>query len=122
VTRQPGDSPAAFAAWVVVGAGLALGVLSILTIGPFVFLATFVLCGVLFFKTGFGYGMTGLVSGAAVPLLWVGWLNRGGPGTVCTTSASASSCVDEWTPWPFVVAALVLFVVGLVLFIRLQRH
>jgi hypothetical protein len=120
--RDAGDSPAAFAAWVVVGAGLALGVLTILTIGPFVFLATFVLCGVLFLRSGFGYGMTGLLSGAAVPLLWVGWLNRGGPGTVCTTTATESSCVDEWTPWPFVVSAVVLFVVGVVLFVRLQRR
>lgn len=121
MTRHPADTPAAFAGWVVAGAGFCLGALTILTIGPFVFLATFVLCGGLLWRQGFGYGMAGAISGVSVPLLYVAWLNRDGPGTVCTTSGTSSSCTDEWSPWPFVAIAVVLFVVGLVAFVRLQR-
>jgi len=48
--------------------------------------------------------------GVAVPILWIAWLNRGGPGTVCHTSATEASCTDEWSPWPFVVVAVALVV------------
>lgn len=119
--RQASDSAGAFALWVVVGAGLCVGVLSMLTIGPFVLLVTFVVIGVLLWRPGFGHGMTGLVTGAAVPLLWLAWLNRHGPGTYCTSSGTGSSCTDEWTPWPFVVVAVILAVAGVVLFVRLVR-
>lgn len=120
--RAAADSPGAFAAWVVVGAGLCLGVLSMLTIGPFVLLATFVLTGFLLWRPGFGNAMAGLVTGAAVPLLWLAWLNRGGPGPVCTRSAGRVSCTDEWAPWPFLVVGAVLVVGGVVLFTRLVRR
>jgi hypothetical protein len=115
------DSGGAFAAWCVVGAGLALGVLSILTIGPFVLLATFFLCGFLLWRLEFGWGMAGMLSGAALPLLYVAWLNRDGPGEVCTRTARSVSCGDEWSPWPFVAVALALAVAGLVVFARRGR-
>ncbi len=113
-----GDSVAAFAGWCVAGAGLCLGVLSILTIGPFALLFTLFLCAYLLWRLGFGWGMAGLVSGAAAPLLYVAWLNRGGPGEVCTGDSRALSCTDEWSPWPFVVGAVVLAVVGVLVFVR----
>lgn len=120
--RTAADSPAAFAAWVVAGAGLCLGVLTMLTIGPFVLLATLVLCGLLLWRPGFGLGMTGGVTGAAVPVLWVAWLNRHGPGTFCTHTTNGTSCSDEWTPWPFLLLAVVLAFGGVVIFVRLTRR
>jgi hypothetical protein len=120
--ERPADSWAAFCGWGVAGLGMCLGVLSLLTIGPFVLLFTLILCGVLLFKPGPGSAMAGVICGAAAPLLWVAWLNRDGPGTVCTTSATASSCTDEWTPWPFVVLALMLVVAGMLVFARLRRR
>ena len=120
--ERPADSWGAFCGWGVAGLGMGLGVLSILTIGPFVLLFTLILCGVLLFKPGPGSAMAGVICGAAVPPLWVAWLNRDGPGTVCTTSATATSCTDEWTPWPFVVVALVLVVAGVAVFARLRRR
>jgi hypothetical protein len=112
-----GDSAGAFLGWCVAGAGLCLGVLSILTIGPFVLLLTLFLCAFLLWRPGFGWGMAGLVSGAAAPLLYVAWRNRGGPGRVCTGDSRAITCTDEWSPWPFVMVAAVLVVVGLVVFL-----
>jgi hypothetical protein len=119
---RPGESWGAFAAWCVAGTGGCFGVLSILTVGPFVLLATLTLCGWLLFRQGFGAGMAGLLTGAAVPLLYVAWLNRDGPGEVCTRTATGSSCGDEWSPWPFVVAGLVAAIAGVVLFLRLRHR
>jgi len=65
--------------------------------------------------------MLGLLSGAAVPVLYVAWLNRDGPGRVCTVTASTTSCVDEWSPWPFVALALVLAGGGILAFVRRRR-
>lgn len=116
--KTAGDSVGAFLGWSLAGAGLCLGVLSILTIGPFVLLLTLFLCAFLLWRLDFGWGMAGLISGAAAPLLYVAWLNRGGPGEVCTGDSRAISCTDEWSPWPFLAVAVVLVVAGVVLFGR----
>lgn len=115
------DSGWAFAGWCVAGAGLCFGVLSLLTVGPFVLLVTFALCGVLLWRVEFGWAMAGLLSGAGVPLLYVAWLNREGPGEVCHGNAREISCGDQWSPWPFVVVALALVLAGVVVFLRGRR-
>jgi len=116
------DSWAAFCGWSVAGLGMGLGVMSMLTIGPFVLLATLVLCAVLLYRPGVGTAMAGLASGIGVPPLYVAWLNRDGPGTVCSHTATSSACTDEWTPWPFLVVGLMLLAVGVVVFVRLRRR
>jgi hypothetical protein len=116
--RSKADSGGAFLWWCLAGAGLGLGVLSLLSIGAFVLLATFMLCGVLLWRLDFGWGMGGLLSGAALPVLYVAWLNRGGPGEVCHRDAQSLSCTDEWSPWPFVVVGVAMVVAGLVVFAR----
>jgi hypothetical protein len=112
----------AWGIWCLVGAGLCLGVLSILTIGFAVLLVTLVLCGLLLWRIGVGPALTGISSGAAAPVLYVAWLNRDGPGSRCTLTATSSSCTDEWSPWPFVVVAVGLFVAGIVMFAVLRRR
>ena len=113
-----GDSVPAFAWWCVAGAGGCFGVLSLLTVGPFVLLGTLFLCGWLLSRFNFGWAMGGLLTGAALPMLYVAWLNRDGPGEVCTSTATSRTCGDEWSPWPFVAVALVLLVAGVVVFAR----
>ena len=113
-----GDSTAAFAGWCVVGGGASLGVLSLLTIGPFVLLLSLMLSALLLWRVDFGWGMAGMISGAGLPVLYVAWLNRGGPGEVCTRTATSQSCGDEWSPWPFVVVAVGLMVTGVVVLVR----
>jgi hypothetical protein len=119
--KRSGDSLAAFVAWCVIGAGFCLGVLSMLTIGPFVLLVTLFLCAFLLYRVEFGWAMGGLLTGAAAPLLYVAWLNRHGPGEVCTSTATSQSCGDEWSPWPFVAVAAALIVAGVVMFARNRR-
>jgi hypothetical protein len=117
-----GDSSPAFLAWCLAGVGGSFGVLSILSVGAFLLLGTVFLSAVLLWRYGFGWSMGGLLSGAAVPLLYVAWLNRDGPGEVCTTAATSVSCSDEWSPWPFVVVAVVLAISGLVVLARRPHH
>jgi hypothetical protein len=119
--RSRSDTVAAFLWWCLAGAGLCLGVLTLLTIGPFVLLATFALCGFLLWRLELGWGMAGLLSGAALPVWYVAWLNREGPGQVCRGDARAVTCTDQWSPWPFVALGLVLAVTGLVVFARRDR-
>lgn len=111
----------AFGLWCVTGAGLCLGVLSILTIGFAVLFVTLVVCGFLLWRVGFGPAITGIISGAAAPVLFVAWTNRDGPGSHCTVTGTSSSCTDEWSPWPFVVVAVAMLVAGVTSFVRLRR-
>jgi len=96
-------APWHYVLWLLVGALGGLGVLSLLTIGPLLLLATgalTVLCVVLRLLNR---SITALPAGLAVPVLYLAWLNRGGPGDVC----DANGCTGEWSPWPFVAVAVV---------------
>jgi hypothetical protein len=94
----------AHAWWLLVGAILGLGTASILTIGIFVlpFGIALGVVGALVPKLR-NRSVLAVVAGAAPPLLYVAWLNRSGPGTVC--DSTGETCTDEWSPWPFVVLA-----------------
>jgi hypothetical protein len=111
-----------FIAWMLVGAGYALGVLSALSIGAYVLLITVVATVVLATRAGNRVGAAGLVSGLSLPLFYVAYLNRSGPGTICTTTATSQSCSDEWSPWPWLVIGIVLFVSGCVWFVMANRR
>jgi hypothetical protein len=119
--KAAGDSGRAFAGWCVAGAAGCFGILSLLTVGPFVLLGTLFLSAWLLWRFNFGWAMGGLLSGAGLPVLYVAWLNRDGPGEVCTSTATSQTCTDEWSPWPFVGLALVLAVAGLLVFVRGRR-
>ncbi|GMA23370.1 hypothetical protein GCM10025864_11290 [Luteimicrobium album] len=57
------------------------------------------------------------LSGAGVLPLVVAYLNREGPGDVCT-AYSGGQCVagtEEWSPWPWLVVGVGLVVAGVVL-------
>jgi hypothetical protein len=111
-----------FTAWLLVGAGYALSFIGIASIGlfvlPFPVLATLLLIR----RRQATSGLPGLISGLAVPVLYVAYLNRAGPGTVCTTVTARQQCTDEWSPWPWLAVGVILFVVGVAVFIDRQRR
>jgi hypothetical protein len=112
-----------FIAWAAVGAGFAFGVLSILSIGVFVLAVDAVAAVLLARHPQARAGLTGLVSGLGLPLLYVAFLNRAGPGTVCTMTATSQSCADEWSPWPWLFIGVALVVIGCVWFgVRSRRQ
>ena len=128
-TSWPVSSPAPaglrwtwFAAWLLVGAGYALSLAGAASIGLFVLplpvLATILLAR----RQSARGGLPGLISGLGIPLLYVAYLNRAGPGTICVTTGGGQTCTDEWNPWPWLAAAVILLSLGLAAFIARQRH
>jgi hypothetical protein len=111
-----------FIAWMLVGAGYALGLLSVLSIGAYVLLITVVATFVLATRAGNRVGLPGLVSGLSFPLFYVAYLNRSGPGTICTTTATSQTCSDQWSPWPWIVVGILLLVSGCVWFAMANRR
>ena len=114
-----------FAAWLAVGGGYALGFASLLSIGIFVLTITMAATIVLATRRGAARGLPGLLSGLSLPLFYIGYLNRSGPGTVCVETATSGSCMDEWSPWPFVAVGGALFAGGVLWFwvkIRAERE
>ncbi|MFJ3639600.1 hypothetical protein ACIPRD_07600 [Streptomyces sp. NPDC090108] len=103
-----------FFAWFTVGALASLGVLSLLSVGLYLLPAALAAAALLALRPRSHAGLPGLVSGLGIPLLYVAFLNRGGPGTVCTTSAAGQSCVDEYDPWVWLAAGVVLLLAGIV--------
>ncbi|MGI5133995.1 MULTISPECIES: hypothetical protein [unclassified Streptomyces] len=103
-----------FCGWLAVGAVGSLSLLTLLTIGLYLLLVTIVAAGLLASRRGSSAGLPGVISGLGVPLLYVAFLNRGGPGTVCTTTATGQSCVDEYNPWFWLAAGVALLIAGIV--------
>jgi hypothetical protein len=113
----------AFVAWALVGALAALGVASLLTIGLALLVSAAVLAGLLLWtRAARGWSPLGAGVGAAVVVGYIGWLNRGGPGNVCHPIERGVSCEEQWSPWPFFAAAVVLGVLAVAGFVALRKR
>jgi len=110
------------AGWAAVGAGAVAGVLAVLTIGLFILLATGALAVALARRADGRLAAPGLLGGAALLPFYVGFLNRNGPGMVCTTTRTGGSCVQEMSPWPWVAVGLCLAGAGAGLYVLLLRR
>jgi hypothetical protein len=117
VSAQKWYPVGSYLAWVAVGAGLSFGVLAILSIGVFVLAVTVVATFFLARRSDARAGVAGLVSGFGLPLLYVAFLNRWGPGMICTATATGTSCADQWSPWPWLLIGSALVAVGVAWFI-----
>lgn len=111
-----------FGAWALVGAGLMTGFLGALTIGIFVLPVTLAAAALLSLVRRPAGHLTGLVSGLGLPLLYVAYLNRGGPGMVCTGTATSESCVQDYSPWAWAVPGLLPLATGIIIFLNLSRR
>lgn len=104
-----------FLAWGLVGAGAVAALLTVLTVGPYLAVLVLVAAVALGRTRRSHGGLPGLVSGAGLLPVWVAWLNRGGPGDVCS---SPGNCTEEWSPWPWLAAGVVLITVGTAIWAR----
>lgn len=104
------------------GAGYALGVLSLLSIGIFVVAIAVAATVLLARRTDTHVGLPGLVAGFSLPLFYLAVLNRSGPGTICTTTATSQTCVEETSPWPWVAIGVAILVGGCVWFVVANRR
>jgi hypothetical protein len=106
-------------AWVPIGALGVIGMLSILSIGVILLL----LAGALLFRLknrgdGPGAVVPGILTGASTGPFLIAFANRDGPGYVCHTTATSSSCGAEAGPWAGVAIGVALLVIAAVVFLR----
>ena len=73
-------------------------------------------------RRGATNGIAGLISGLGLPVLYVAFLNREGPGNICKVSASSISCTEEWSPWPWLLVGIAFLVVGVAVFVMSNRR
>jgi hypothetical protein len=101
-----------FAAWVVLGALIGLVFAAAFASLP---LLPFIAAGLVFLlaRGERARGAWGALTGAGLPLLLVAYLNRHGPGEHCTAIPGGEQCAGEWSPWPWLVAGLLLIAAGL---------
>jgi hypothetical protein len=109
-----------FVIWVIVGCGLALGVISF-AIGPLVLVPSVLVAAFLVSRPQARRGAYGALIGVGVLLLLVAWLNRQGPGTTCWQHGSTSGCDEHLNPLPWLMLGLA-FVAGGFVAHRLRRH
>lgn len=108
--------------WTLVGALAGFVVLALLTIGVFVAPLVVVLGAGGLVSSRLRRGMApGLLLGLSTAPLWLAWLNRSGPGTVCETTPVSQSCGEQLSPWPLLALAVVLAGAGLALVHRTVR-
>jgi len=93
-----------------------LGLLAVWSYGLFIGLAAIALAVVcLVIRQLPKNSFVAAVAGAGLPLLWVAWNNRHGPGTICHTTLSDTVCAEMWNPWPFVFLGIGLIILGVIL-------
>jgi hypothetical protein len=112
-----------FFAWAAVGTGACVTVLGAFSVGLLVLpLVIAALIALLIWPGSRTSAALGLITGLGLVPLFVAYLNRGGPGNVCTTSPGGQSCITEWSPWPWLGAGLVLVALGAAAFAMLRAR
>ena len=102
-----------------VGALGAFGIAGLATIGLFLLAGAALVAAVALAVPRCGRRrVPGFLVGLSTAPLYIAWLNRGGPGLVCTTTADSMSCSDQWSPWPFVALGVLFAGAGLALLRR----
>ncbi|MGW0583872.1 hypothetical protein ACWD25_50020 [Streptomyces sp. NPDC002920] len=109
-----------FLAWFAVGACVAAGFAAVLSVGPVLLVLAAAAAGLLLWK-GPRRAVVGGLAGLALPLFYVAYLNRGGPGDVCRSVSGGQTCTDEYAPLPFLVGGVLLLAAGFAIFLVIER-
>src|SRR5262245_54449459 len=102
-----------FPVWMLVGAAFALGIISVIgvVVLPIAVVAALLLARARAARPAY----PGVIAGAGLPLLYVSWLNRSGPGNVCTFHNGGQDCVEQFNPWPWFLLGAALLATGILL-------
>jgi hypothetical protein len=120
VDRRP--SWLQFAAWAACGASAALILVAAFAFGPLAILPAGLFAGTALLLGGANVSAVGAAAGVGAWGFVLGWLNRDGPGDVCTAPNGGMHCTEEWAPWPFWLLGAVLVLGPTVLFQFLRRR
>jgi hypothetical protein len=115
-----GQAGVGFLGWFAVGACAAAGLAAILSVG-LVFLVLSAATAGLVLRKRPRNAVVGGLAGLAPPLFYIAYLNQDGPGDVCRSSSGGQTCTEEYTPIPFLVGGVLLFVAGFVIFLMIER-
>jgi hypothetical protein len=105
-----------FVAWVLVGCAAVFGAFSFVLVGLAAFAAAVVVAVLMLRHPGVRGSALGLLSGAGLPLVYVAYVQREGPGTTCWHTATSGGCATHLDPIPWLVIGVVLVIAGLALF------
>jgi hypothetical protein len=111
-----------FAAWTAIGASFAFGILGMLSIGLPILLITFIGTVFLARRRSSFCGLAGVPSGLGVGPLYMAFINRSGPGDICSSTATAQTCVSEVSPWPWLIIGAFLVLAGCIIYIIHERR
>jgi hypothetical protein len=111
-----------FFIWLAVGAVYAVALVGIASIGLFVLPFAVIGTVLVMRRTGGKDGLFGLLSGLGIPLLYVSYLNREGPGTVCSHVSGGQSCGGESDPWIWFGIGMSMLFAGTLLFMLRRSH
>ena len=109
-----------FGAWLAVGAACTVSFVGAASIGLFVLPIAVAATALVAWRSSLR-GVCGMIAGLGLPLLYVAYLNRGGPGNVCTTITGGQDCIQEFDPWPWLIAGVLLVVAGVVVFVHSRQ-
>ncbi len=116
--RVTPDSWGRFLAWAVFGVAAALGLLVFGTLGALPIFVAGILAAT---RPGFRRSGIGVVAGVGAMSLYVAFVQRQGPGTVCWQTARASGCDEHLNPWPWLIVGVVLVAGAVAAFGRRRR-
>lgn len=120
VDRDP--SWVQFTTWALCGAGVALPLAAAFAVGPLAMVPAVLFAGIAVLLGGANVSAVGAAAGIGAWGIVIGWLNRDGPGEVCTTTPSSDTCTDEWSPWPWFAVGVLLAGSAAVLFRTFRRR
>jgi hypothetical protein len=106
-----------FGAWLAIGAACTASLAGAASIGLFVVPVAVAGTAVVVWRSSLR-GVQGVIAGFGLPLLYLAWLNREGPGTVCTAITGGRDCIQESSPWPWLIGAALLVIAGVAVFVR----
>ena len=110
-----------FAVWLAVGVALAFSAVAVLSFGLFVFPFAAAAVVLLIVRHHVDRSAWGLLCGIGLLSLYVAYVQRKGPGTVSWHTATASGTDTYLDPRPWLVAGLLLIVVGIAAFFWRRR-
>ena len=116
---RPGTTWSAFLGWVLLGAGIGAGFGLRAAAGLLVGLLLVLVAGLLVVRQGPRPAQWGVLTGLSALPTSIAWLNRYGADPQCV--AASVSCTPSGRPLPFLAVALVMVVIGVVLFVRMRR-